>query len=170
MHLPSHLCRCPRTTNRQAVLPVNCLSCWRTPLVGFILISQSVAHLLAILARTLVSGCFCCFLAYDHGFLQALCRLQPCPLLPNSISPIRAILGNFGFFNVKRCRVFFLFAVHGWAQALHFLLPCHLLRFFVPKLCFHIKPRLTKLSGSPSTSLLNWSTKSLRRSRSSFWT
>ena len=71
----------PRSMYRQAVFPVNCLSCWRTPLVGFLLVSELVAHLLAIFARAVVSGCYCCFLAYDRGFLQALCRLQQCPLL-----------------------------------------------------------------------------------------
>ncbi len=101
----------PRTTNRQAVLPVNCPSFWRTPLVGFVLACGSVAHLLAILARLVVYGCFCCLLAYDRDFLQALCRFQPSPLLP-SIQSLPS--GQLWCLQCQALPVFFfIFAVHG---------------------------------------------------------
>ena len=88
----------------------------------------------------------------------------------NSISPIwtfwATLLSSMSSFARRFLRICCTWVV----QTLHILLPCHLLRFFVKDQCFRIKLRLTKLSGSPMTCSLNWSTESSRRSRLSFWT
>ncbi len=167
MHLPSHLSRC-------LAQQMSSCSSSKLPLLSTHTVAWVHTHLGI---RRPSSGYTCSYSGLR--LLLLLPGLRPwlststLQAMTLSLSPLIQSLpsGQIWFLQCQASPGFSsIFAVHGRAQALLVLLPCHLLRFSAKKLCFRTKPRLTKLSGSPSTSLPNWSTKSLRRSRSSFWT